>query len=280
MPWVVNQRAILADVWVMNSFLQILPPELQTAPGLICGFLTLLGLILCTAGIKVARPMAAALVGSAMATFAACVLPPISGLDPWLAAIIGLATGLLLGAAAFRIIQGILLALCLAVLASNAFYQWQVTVHPLPPARAVTLHLAPGSPAAKIFDKLPAMFQTSLQTAYTHWEAIPQTLRQSMFVIGVGVAIFAAVVAWMAPRQTTWMMSATVGALMMLFGIFTLLQAYLPRLAIRIPAAPMPRLVIVAGVIAAGMLVQRLYFWPGRRERERAKDRPDGLAAA
>ncbi len=265
----------------MNSFLQILPPELQSAPALICGFLTLLGLILCTAGIRVARPMAAALVGSATATFAACVLPPTTGLDPWIAAITGLAAGLLLGAAAFRIIQGLLLALCLAVLASNAFYQWQVKVHPLPPTKAVILHLAPGSASAKIFDKLPAHFQTTLQTAYTHWEAIPQTLRQSMFVIGLGVAIFAAVVAWMAPRQTTWMMSATVGALLMLFGIFTLLHAYLPQYALRIPAAPLPRLVIVACVIAAGMLVQRLYFWPGRREqRERAKDQSGDLAAA
>jgi hypothetical protein len=265
----------------MNSFLQILPPELQSTPGLICGFVTLLGLILCTAGVKVARPMAAALVGSATATFAACVLPPITGLDPWIAALIGLASGLLLGAAAFRIIQGFLLAVCLAVLASNAFYQWQIKDHPLPPVKAVTLHLAPGSAAAKIFDKLPATFQTNLQTAYTRWEAVPQTLRQSMFVVGVGVAIFAAVVAWMAPRQTTWMMSATVGALMMLYGIFTLLHAYLPQYAVRIPAAPMPRLVIVAGVIAAGMLVQRLYFWPGKREqRERAKDHPGELAAA
>jgi hypothetical protein len=265
----------------MNSFLQILPPELQSTPGLICGFLTLLGLILCTAGIKVARPMAAALVGSAAATFGACILPPTFGLDPWIAAIIGLAAGLLIGATAFRLVQCVLLALCLSLLASNAFYQSQISARPLPPAKAITLHLASNSAAAKIFAKLPATVQTKVQTAYTQWHAIPMTLRQSMVVIGVGVAILAVVIAWMAPRQTTWMMSATVGAILMLFGVFTLLHAYLPQYAERIPAAPLPRLVILAGVIAAGMLVQRLYFWPGKRQgEERAKDRPGELAPA
>jgi hypothetical protein len=58
-------------------------------------------------------------------------------------------------------------------------------------------------------------------------------------------------------------------------------HAYLPQYAQRIPAEPMPRLVILTGVVAAGMLVQRLYFWPGKRQqRERAKDRAGELAPA
>jgi hypothetical protein len=279
--WAVNRRAILADVWGMNSFLQMLPPELQSAPALLSGFLTLLGLILCTAGIKVARPMAAGLVGAATATLAACVLPPISGMSPWLAAIIGLAAGLLIGATGFRLVQGLLLALCLSVLACNAFFQWQTKNHPLPPSKPVALQFVPDSAGAKVFAKLPETFQTQIRTAYMQWEAIPLTLRQSVVVVGLGVAVFAAVVAWMAPRQTTWMMSATVGALMMLYGVFTLLHAYVPQYARRIPAEPLPRLVILVGVVAAGMLVQRLYFWPGKRQQgERAKDRPAELAPA
>ena len=254
--------------------LQVLPPELQSAPGLICGFLTLLGLILCTAGIKVARPMAIALSGNATATLTACVLPPILGIGPWIAAVIGLAAGLLIAAATFRLVQSLVLALCLAFLASFAFLQWHIKDHPLPPTRTVTLQFAPNSAAAKVFVKLPDSFQSHLQTAYSLWQSIPLTLRQSMVVIGLGVGLLAAVIAWMAPRQSTWLMSAIAGAAIMLYGIFTLLHAYSPEIAQRIPPQTLPRLVILAGVVAAGMLVQRLYFWPGKRPQPESHRRP------
>ena len=77
------------------------------------------------------------------------------------------------------------------------------------------------------------------------------------------------------------MMSATFGASLMLWGVFTLLNGFFPQIAHRIPAEPAPRLIILASAIAVGMLVQRLYFWPGKREKqERAKDRPGELAPA
>jgi hypothetical protein len=132
-----------------------------------------------------------------------------------------------------------------------------------------------------VFAALPLHVQTSLQIGYARWEMIPVSLRQSMVVIGLGVAVLAAFVAWIVPRQTTWLMSAAVGAGMLLYGVWTLLNAYLPAYARRIPAEMTTRLVILAAVVAAGMLVQRLYFWPGKREhQERAKDRPGELAPA
>jgi hypothetical protein len=261
----------------MSPILQILPPELQSAPALISGFLTLLGLVLCTAGIRVARPMAAALIGAAMATLAAFVLPPIAAIDPWIAAIIGLAAGLLLGAVAFRLVQSLLLALCLSLLASSAFFQWQVNLHPLPAQKPVAMALAQNSAAAKVYAKLPANVQSSLQTVYSHWQSIPSTLRQSLLVIALGVAIFAMVVSWAAPRSTTWMMSATFGALFMLWGIFALLNGYFPSMARRIPPQPLPRIVILVSAIALGLLIQRLYFWP---KKDRAKDRSGEPASA
>ena len=265
----------------MNSFLQILPPELQGTPGLIAGFLALLGLILCTAGIKVARSMAAALVGAALATLAASALPALMAIDPWTSAVIGLALGLLIGALAFRMVQGAILALCLSVLASGAFFQWQVAHNPLPASRAAILHLAPDTPAGRVYATLPMHVQSSLQIGYAHWQAIPLTLRESMIVIGVGVAILAAFIAWIMPRPTTWLMSAAVGAVLLLYGGLTLITAYLPDYAGRIPSEPQTRLVILGVVVAGGMLVQRLYFWPGKREKqERAKDRPGELAPA
>jgi hypothetical protein len=265
----------------MTSFWQILPPELQSTPGLVAGFLTLLGLFLCTAGIKVARALAAALVGGALATLAAGMLPALMAVDPWTSAVIGLALGLLIGAMAFRLVQGVILALCLSVLAAGAFYQWQITHNPQPVTKAVVLHLAPESAAGKVYAALPVRMQTTVQMGFARWEAIPLTLRQSMIVMGLGVAILAAFVAWIVPRPTTWLMSAAVGALMLLYGVFTLISAYLPDYARRIPAEPQTRLAILGAVVAGGMLIQWLYFWPGKREkRERAKDRPGELAPA
>ena len=72
-----------------------------------------------------------------------------------------------------------------------------------------------------------------------------------------------------------------VGAGMLLYGVFELTTAYLPDYGRRIPAEPQTRLVILLAVVAAGMLIQRFYFWPGKTEkRERAKDRPGELAPA
>jgi hypothetical protein len=259
----------------MNLFWQVLPPELQSAPGLVAGFLTLLGLILCATGVKVARPLAAALTGGALATLAACALPGLLGMDALIAGIIGLAAGLVIGALAFRLMQGVLLALCLGILAAGTFYQWQSQRQPsIAPHAPAILQLAPGTTTAKVFAALPPNMQTNLQTAYARWEAIPLTLRQSMVVVGIGIAILAAAIAWVMPRPTTWAMSATVGALLLLCGIYTLLNAYLPAYAEKIPPEPQVRLLILASVVAAGMLVQRLFFWPGKKKPQPADGEP------
>ena len=204
----------------MNYLLQMLPPELQSTPALVAGFLALLGLILCTAGIKVARSLAAALVGGALAMLAATIMPASMSIDPWTSAIIGLALGLLIGALAFRMMQGVVLALGLSVLAAGAFYEWQVTHNPLPAGEgrgpSSGSEFSGGEGVCRFADARA----NHVADWVCAWEAIPLTLRESMVVIGLGVAILAAFVAWIVPRQTTWLISAAVGAGMLLYGVF------------------------------------------------------------
>src|SRR4051812_40906493 len=99
----------------MNFLLNIMPPELHALPVLIAGFVALLGLVLWSAGIKVARPMAAAMLGAVLAAVAVWLLPTFTGLGQLPCAIIGLAAGLVIGALAFRALQGIILATSLGV---------------------------------------------------------------------------------------------------------------------------------------------------------------------
>lgn len=265
----------------MTSFLHIFPPELPTTPGLWAGFVALLGLILCTAGIKIAKPLAAVLAGAALATFAASVLPALLKIDTVTAAGIGLAAGMLLGVTTFRLVQALVLALGLCVLASGAFFQWQVAHDPLPVANAVAFPLPPESSAGQVYAALPAHVQSTVRLGYAHWQTIPLTLRLSMLIVGLAAAILAVWVAWIMPRQTTWLMSAAVGGGLLLYGGLVLLTAYLPAFARQVPAEPRTRLVILLAIAAAGLLVQRFYFWPGQRQkRERANTRPGELAPA
>jgi hypothetical protein len=257
----------------MNLIWQILPPELQSAPGLLAGFLTLLGLILCATGVKVARPMAAALMGAAFATLAASVMPGLMQADPWIAALIGLVVGLVIGAVAFRAMQGMILALCVGVVAGGIFYQWQTPEQPVRPVhQTAVLQFAPGTTGAKVLAALPANMQTNFQMGVARWEAIPQSLRQSMLVVGLGAAVLAAAIAWVAPRSTTWAMSATAGALMLLCGLYTLANAYLPQYAQRMPTEPRLQLMLLGGVVLAGMVVQRVYFWPKKKKKDEETD--------
>jgi hypothetical protein len=261
----------------MNLVWQLLPPELQSAPGLLAGFLTLLGLILCATGVKVARPMAAALMGAAFATLAASVLPGLVQADPWIAALIGLVVGLVIGALAFRAMQGMILALCMGVVAGGIFYQWQTPEQPVKPVHQMVVQFAPGTTAATVWAALPANVRANFQMGYARWEAIPLSLRQSMIVVGLGAAILAAAIAWVAPRSTTWAVSATAGALMLLCGLYTLVNAYLPQYAQRMPTQPRVQLMLLGGVVLAGMVVQRVYFWPKKKKKD---DETEGEPAA
>jgi len=257
----------------MQPFANILPSEIQNAPVLVTGFIALLGLILWTAGVKVARPLGAALFGAGMAAVAACYLPVIAPIDPLLAALIGLGVGLLIGFTGFRAVQGMILAACLAFLAAGTFYQLQVANHPLAPAKNVPT-VDPHSTLGQVLAALPANIQITAKVMLARWDAIPLSLRQSMVVIAAGVAILAIFVSWMLPKFTTWLMSAVGGTGLILWGGLALLAAYLPQYQHMVPDDTTSRITIVVCMVAIGLTIQYFYFWPGRREKkERAKDR-------
>jgi hypothetical protein len=132
----------------MELLLTQLPPELRALPVLLAGFLALLGLVLWSAGVKAARPLAAGTLGAALAGLAAWLLPTFTGLGELPSGLLGLAAGLIIGATAFRALQGILLAACLGLAAAGAFYQWQVAHHApqTSPSPAAALPAIPSPP--------------------------------------------------------------------------------------------------------------------------------------
>jgi hypothetical protein len=264
----------------MQPFANILPPEIQNAPVLVTGFVALLGLMLWTAGVKVAKPLAAGLFAAAVAVAASCYLPIFAPIDSLLAALIGLGVGLLIGFTAFRAVQGMILAACLAFLATGTFYHWQVTSHPQAPAKTVPT-LDPHSTLGQVVAALPGNIQITAKVLLARWDAIPLSLRQSMLVIAAGVAILAIFVSWLLPKFTTWFMSAVGGTGLILWGGLALLAAFLPQYEHLVPQDTVSRITIVACMVAIGLTIQYFYFWPGRRQKkERAKDRPGELAPA
>ena len=264
----------------MESLLNQLPPELHALPVLLAGWLAILGLLLWSAGIKAARPLAAATLGATLAAVAAWLLPAFTGLAELPAGALGLAAGVIIGALAFHVLQGVLLATCLGVAAAGGFYSWQMAhLPPNAPAAALTslppdAHRAlPLTPATTVV-ALADMARHTLQIAANQWNAIPSTLRQSMIAIALAVAILALAVAWILPRYTTWLTSAAGGAALLLLGALALLRLYGPQYERLIPASPQTRLAAVTVLVLLGMLVQRACFWPGKVEKVAANPSP------
>lgn len=271
-----------------HSIVNSITTLIHAPPVLVAGLIALLGLLLWSAGVKVARPVAAALAGAAMAGVAWGVLPPFLGIPSEIAALVGLAAGVVIGAMGLRVLQGAVLAICLAVAASGGYYVWQAKRWAaVQPARtAVAPAARPGQagpasvaqPLAKTFlntkmPSLPAELQQSADQLTARWQGIPTGLRQSMVVIAGGVMVLVMMLSWQVPRYTTWLVSSAAGAVLLLLGGVALMEILLPRHGGMIPK-PQVLAAIAGAVTLAGMLVQRVFFWPGKREaQERAKDR-------
>src|SRR3974390_1699147 len=111
---------------MMGSWIDMLPPEVQTSYGITAGAFAVIGLLCWGAGIKIARPGAALMVAGFAALLAAWGLPTVTGISPMTAAIIGFGVGLLTGALTFRFLQGVLLAVFVGAVACGAYYRYQV----------------------------------------------------------------------------------------------------------------------------------------------------------
>lgn len=279
-----------------GSLTDILPPELQTVSVLLSGVMALLGLVLWSAGVRVARIMLASFLGAVMACVAIWILPSAAGLAVATSGILGLVAGVLIGAIAFRAVQGIAMALVLGAAVGGAYYHWQVNHSPAPAMHAVAraqdlqvdLKRLPVSPqAARELADQPHIKTALLQAinqAKKEWYSIPTILRQGVLILSIGVSIVALAIAWMIPRHTTWIFTAAIGTVLVIFGAQVLIHAYLPQYEAWLPGvlgSAGARWGAVGGFFIVGLLLQRFVFWPGRRKhKEQQLDRMGQVAAA
>ena len=281
---------------MLSSITDILPPELQTVSVAFAGVLALMGLVLWSAGVRVARIMVSAAMGIVLACVAIYFLPSAAGLAVATSGILGLVVGVLSGAVAFRAIQAIAVGLCLGVAVGAGYYNWQIQHSP----PAITHNVVKAQDLKANLDRLPATPQAAreldeqprIKAARTHavdetkswWLSIPLMLRQGVLILGAGVAIVALAIAWILPRYTTWLLTASAGTALLLFGIQTLVHNLAPQYQPWVPGAagpPNSRLIAIGAVFLIGLLMQRILFWPGRRQKkERQKDHLPQVAPA
>lgn len=263
----------------------MLPPEMQIAPVIVAGVSALLGLILWSAGIKVARTLMALFLGTALAGVGIWLLPQALGLNVISSGIIGLAIGVLIGAMAFRILQGLMLAGCLGVVACGAYYHVEGPKYYPKGTLSAQVRLAdlqvplkrlPATPPdgkIKLVASGPREAMShALQNASTQWQAIPSQLRLHMLAAGILAALLSLVVAWLMPRYITWMVTAVGGAGLLVCGAQLLLHLYVPQYRVWVPGSREAQWGLAAALVLGGMLMQRMLFWPGRRAKHRGDD--------
>jgi hypothetical protein len=286
-----------------GSIIELLSPEAQSFYGAAAAGIGVVGLFVWGAGIKLARPAVAVLVGVGAAALAIWGLPGPTGLAPVTAGIIGFVVGVLAGAVSFRGVQAILLAACLAVLVGGIYYR--STLAPTLPALAkahregggtvatlpardmliATERLGAGSDTAGRVDGT-AMIETArglgtqVQKALLRqWELLTPGQQQRLGILASLAALAGLLVALFFPRHTTWICTGALGTLMIAGAGFALLQVYGRQFLGLLPTRPMPILAILAGILFTGLIVQRLVFWPGTKKRKASAERsePRGL---
>ncbi len=275
-----------------GSIVDLFPPELQTVYGAAAGALLVTGLFFWGAGIRIARSSLAIWTGLAVAGAAAWGLPGLTGVSVLTAAIIGFVVGLLSGAVAFRVVQGAVVAICLALAVSGGYYRWQVTgggpgptagTAPaatlsakemlIPPERlAVGPAAATTMPARADVATIEAAVQRTAigvkDSAMRVWSGIPAVHQRRMIGFSIFAAIVGLILALIFPRYTTWIMTAALGTALLVLPGYALIQVYAPQYEIYVPAAAKGRWPAVAVVMLLGMLLQRGLFWPGKKKQK------------
>ncbi|MCL2647997.1 MAG: hypothetical protein FWD61_13465, partial [Phycisphaerales bacterium] len=184
------------------SLLDILPPEAQHLLGAISLATSLVGLILWTSGIKIARFSVALLLGLLGAAVGFSLIPQYLSLTPISVALIGFAAGVFGGVLAFKMLQGFVLALCIGVAAAGIFYHWhttvsQPTVQAVPPATTLPLTIKGFEiPTDLLSHSFPATAPAALAPLVTahdkflvHWHALPPNEQWSLLIISLSAAI-------------------------------------------------------------------------------------------
>lgn len=271
-----------------GSIIELLSPEAQSFYGAAAAGIGVVGLFVWGAGIKLARPAVAILMGVGAAALAIWGLPGPTGLAPVTAGIVGFVIGVLAGAVSFRGVQAVLLAACLAVLVGGIYYR-STLVPTLPvqgAARGATLPAKEmliaterlgggrGTEAASRVDGT-----TVIETArglgievrhalVRQWERLTPGQQQRLGILAALGALAGLLIALFFPRHTTWICTAALGTVVIAGAGFALLQVYGRQHLGLLPTRPMPILGILAGIMFTGLVVQRVVFWPGRKKRK------------
>jgi hypothetical protein len=269
---------------IMPSLLDIFSPEDQRLLAILAILSTLSGFALWLAGIKIARFTVAIFLGLLLAAIASYQLPRDLGLSAVTSAILGFVIGSLIGAISFRILQGLVLALCLGLATGSVFYSWHAA-SPLAPAQ---VSVAAEKPEVRAQDLLIPTNHFSRQTPaasaalssnltdFVHklslrWNALSTGDQRRILVASIGVALCALLLAFTFQRPTTWITTAILGTLLLLAGLHTLAHLYAPRYEPLFPPSPLARYIALILFTSLGLLLQHKFFWP-------ASDRPKPLA--
>ncbi len=289
-----------------GSFIDILPPEAQQVLGGISVLVIASGIVVWAAGVKIARFSVAILLGLAVAALGAWLMPRFVDVTIITGGILGFVIGALTGAMAFRLLQGLILALCLGVAVGGIYYRWHVTTEMVaspttaqvpasdlliptdrlaastPPAtpRTSAAHTTPGAPATA-----PAKAETHslandaslfARSVLEHWNAIPPVHQKRLLIGSIGAAAIALLIAFGFPRVTTWVVSALIGALMILAGAHALVHVYAPQYESSLPLTTRMRYLTLAILMLIGMGIQYRFL---RRRKSKAKAAPPANAA-
>ncbi|MGN6367798.1 MAG: hypothetical protein ACTHN5_06015 [Phycisphaerae bacterium] len=281
-----------------GSFIDILPPEAQQVLGGVAILVIASGIVVWAAGVKIARFSVAMLLGIGVAALGAWLLPKFTGITIATGGIVGFVIGALAGALAFRLLQGLILALCLGVAVGGMYYRWHiqaVLASPPPsptaanvqvPASDLLIHTdrlgaGPTTAQAKKGERVSGLsggiaavsngMAAIARSLSDHWNAIPRVHQQRLLVVSIGTASIALLIAFGFPRATTWVITALLGALMILSGVHALLHVYAPQYEGALPFSARWRYVTLGVVMVIGMGIQYRFF---PRKKMKAKAAP------
>ena len=273
------------------------------------------GIVVWAAGVKIARFSVAILLGLAVAALGAWLLPRFVDITMVTGGILGFVIGALTGAMAFRLLQGLILALCLGLAVGGIYYRWHITTElaaspttaqvpasdlliptdrlaaSTPPTTPTTPHssaahatpsahaapaTAPAKAASHSFANDASLFSRSL---LDHWNAIPPGHQKRLLFGSIGAAAIALLIAFGFPRITTWVISALIGALMILAGAHALLHVYAPQYESFLPLTTRMRYLTLGVLVLIGMGIQHRFF-PRRKSKARAAPPADAAPVA
>lgn len=246
------------------SWMDHLAPEALRLLGLTAWGTLALGIILWALGLLIARGAVAAILGS-LGALAGGWLVNVTGaaLSPLTGALIGFVLGSVAGAVGFRFVQGVVLAACLGTAVAGVYYVWHVAPRVGTGVHGTTLPLVA---LKRLPENQPGTRKTELNLQQTAEQmrqqlaAIPLRELQWMGVVAVGAAAVAMLVAMKAPRGTTALITATVGAVIIMAATRTLLALHWRTLLAHWPGHAGGRYLVWGVLAALGIAIQCRFF--------------------